>query len=156
MPNRAILGQTDSSSRFYKQLVENSVDIKLDDELFQVEARTFDPETGEMTEFEEVGKILQGDAEWTESLWGDERLFFSHNFETNDLRDFRLQLFGDWDENIRERKRNYWDFFYEEMPRFDLFDKYWVEEDFEVTEADEDKIIDGIVTTGCPFAFMID
>ena len=42
------------------------------------------------------------------------------------------------------------------MPRFDLFDKYWVEEDFEVTEADEDKIIDGIVTTGCPFAFMID
>ena len=58
--------------------------------------------------------------------------------------------------NIEERRENFENFYFDEMPRFDLNDKYWVDPDFEVIEAEEDKIIDGIVTTGCPFAFMID
>ena len=43
------------------------------------------------------------------------------------------------------------------MPRFD-FDKYDIdtEEDFEPEEADEQDIIDGMKTSGCPFAFVID
>ena len=45
---------------------------------------------GTLSEFEEIGKIVQGDCEWTESLWGDERLFFSHNLITNDIRDYQI------------------------------------------------------------------
>ena len=43
------------------------------------------------------------------------------------------------------------------MPRFD-FDKYDMDTDdeFEPEEADEQDIIDGMKTTGCPFAFVID
>jgi len=43
------------------------------------------------------------------------------------------------------------------MPKFD-FDKYDIifDDDFEPEEADEQDIIDGMKTSGCPFAFMID
>ena len=55
-------------------------------------ARTVDSNTGKLTDFEEIGRIRQGDSEWTESLWGDERLFFSHGTANNDVRDIRLGL----------------------------------------------------------------
>ena len=45
-----------------------------------------------------------------------------------------------------------------ELPRFD-FDKYeepFEEEGFEVEEASEELVIDGIVKSGCPFSFLID
>ena len=44
------------------------------------------------------------------------------------------------------------------MPRFD-FEKYDLnigDLDFEATEATEQQVIDGMVTSGCPFAFVID
>ena len=45
-----------------------------------------------------------------------------------------------------------------QLPRFD-FDKYgstFEKKKFKAEEATEQDIIDGMVTTGCPFAFMID
>ena len=39
VPNRNVLKWTDSSSRWYKQLVENSQDIRKGDVLFTVRAR---------------------------------------------------------------------------------------------------------------------
>lgn len=45
------------------------------------------------------------------------------------------------------------------MPRFDFW-KYELhiedEEEFEAVEASEQDVIDGMATTGCPFAFVID
>ena len=92
IPNRDILKSTDSSSRFYKQLVQNSADINAGDVLFTVMARNIDPSTGELNDFEEIGLIRQGDSEWTESLWGDERLFFSHNHIAPDIGEIRNEL----------------------------------------------------------------
>ena len=44
-----------------------------------------------------------------------------------------------------------------ELPLFDQ-DKYGnlKEIEFEIEEAEEQDVIDGMVQTGCPFAFMID
>ena len=105
--------------------------------------------------------IRQGDAEWTESLWGDERLFFSHSFMPNDIAEIRGQLKQGNRNERRERNRNFNEIFHD-MPRFD-FEKYDFEDvneeeetEFEPTEATEQDVIDGMVTTGCPFAFLID
>ena len=55
-------------------------------------------------------------------------------------------------------QRNFNEIF-EEMPRFDFW-KYELhiedEEEFEAVEASEQDVIDGMATTGCPFAFVID
>ena len=55
-------------------------------------------------------------------------------------------------------QRNFNEIFWE-MPRFDFW-KYELhiedEDEFEVEEATEQDVIDGMVTTGCPFAFVID
>ena len=77
---------TDDSSLWYKQLVTNSASIAEDDVLFDVYARAVDAD-GTLSEFEFIGEITQGNSEWTESLWGDERLFFAHNSFTQDIRD---------------------------------------------------------------------
>ena len=166
IPNRDILKSTDSSSRFYKQLVENSAEINAGDVLFTVMARNIDPSTGELNDFEEIGLIRQGDSEWTESLWGDERLFFSHSNANNDVRDIKLGLKKGGGRGGRGRggrgrvnpTRNFNEIFWE-MPRFDFW-KYELhiedEDEFEVEEATEQDVIDGMVTTGCPFAFVID
>ena len=87
VPNMDVLTPTDSESRWYKQLVQSSQSINEWDVLFEVRARGMDAD-GTLSNFETIGEIVQGDAIWTESLWGDERLFFSHNIITNDIRDF--------------------------------------------------------------------
>lgn len=86
VPNKEVLLATDGSDRWYKQLVENSQEIEEWDVLFTVRARGIDDD-GTLSDFETIGEIVQGDAVWTESLWGDERLFFSHSVMTNDIRD---------------------------------------------------------------------
>ena len=58
IPNREILRATDSNSRFYKQLVENSKEIKEGEILFTVKARGIDTNTGFFTDYEEIGHIL--------------------------------------------------------------------------------------------------
>ena len=47
---------------------------------------------GTLSEFEEIGKIVQGECEWTESLWGDERLFFGHSLVGSDLNDIKISM----------------------------------------------------------------
>ena len=84
--NRTKLVSTDNSSPWYKQLVANSANISENDVLFDVYARAIDDD-GTLSDFEMIGEIVQGDGEWTESLWGDERLFFAHNNFTHDYRD---------------------------------------------------------------------
>ena len=153
MPNTDVLGSTNGDSRFYKQLVDNSATINEGDKLFDVYAKTFNAD-GTMDDFEMLGEILQGDSEWTESLWGDERLYFAHGFQNYDWRDFEFRLFDDDMENS-QRKRNFDEVFNEEA-RFDFEDKYSFNAEFEPLPASESDIIDGMVTTGCPFAYLID
>ena len=69
-------------------MVYNSRQISPGDLLFTVKAREL-LDDGTLSDYNEIGHIVQGYAEWTESLWGDERLFFGHNFMPNDLRGFR-------------------------------------------------------------------
>ena len=67
---------------------------------------------------------MQGDSEWTESLWGDERLFFSHISEVDDIRDHRKVLQrtgGKWWKKKKVTQFN--DLVVSQLPRFD-FDKY--------------------------------
>ena len=165
VPNRSVLGSTNSSSRFYKQLVANSQSIKENDVLFTVKARAFDPETGKLTGYEEIGKVKQAAPGWTESLWGDERLFFSHNILHNDWRDIKAQvkrtpLATRQEKRARNREMkkvwnelNRFDF---EKYEFDLFNEEDPEAEFEPEEVGERQIIDGMVTNGCPFGFLID
>ena len=103
-------------------MVYNSRQISPGDLLFTVKAREL-LDDGTLSDYNEVGHIVQGDAEWTESLWGDERLFFSHNFMPNDLRGFRAQMNqGPSGQEKRERWQNFNELL-EDMPSFD-FDKY--------------------------------
>ena len=104
VPNRDILKPTNFRARFYKQLVKKSKDINVDDILFTVRGRSIDRMTGQLSEFEEIGHILQGDAIWTESLWGDERLFFSHNMVLHDVRDTKLKLRRNYRQNLRRER----------------------------------------------------
>ena len=84
IPNRSVLKRTNGNNRFYKQLVNKANNnVSPGDVLFTVNAREIQDD-GTLSDFQEIGNIIQGEAEWTESLWGDERLFFSHGFMPND------------------------------------------------------------------------
>ena len=133
IPNKKVLKKTNKKRRFYKKLVWNANDhISPGDLLFTVKARELQDD-GTLSHYHEIGQIVQGDAEWTESLWGDERLFFSHSFMPNDIRDFRAEMnSGPNGEEKRERMRNFNELL-DEMPRFD-FDKYDVPFDIDEVE----------------------
>ena len=66
-------------------MVENASGITEDERIFTVRGRAIEND-GTLSDYEDIGYILQGDSEWTESLWGDERLFFTHTHVSDDLR----------------------------------------------------------------------
>ena len=57
VPDRQTLIPTDSSSRFYKQLVQNSLSIQPGDRLFTVMGRAINDD-GTLSNFEEIGEIV--------------------------------------------------------------------------------------------------
>ena len=73
-------------------MVNNSGDINEGDLLFTVKAWGLNDDFLLQEEPDVIGEILQGDSEWTESLWGDERLFFSHSNISNDFREVRRKF----------------------------------------------------------------
>ena len=73
-------------------MVNNSGDINEGDLLFTVKAWGLDDNFILQEEPDVIGEILQVGSEWTESLWGDERLFFSHSVISNDFREVRRKF----------------------------------------------------------------
>ena len=148
IPNRDVLTPTNGDSRIHTQLSQNSLNIATDALLFTVEARPVLSD-GTFGDFEKIGDILQGADSWVESLWGDERLFFAHQPIVYDIRDHRLNLERS---DIRQFNKTV----REELDQFN-HEKYgdW-DKEFVPEETEETDIIDGMVNTGCPFAFVID
>ena len=109
MPDRAVLGSTDMNSLIHKQLIQNSQNISPGDRLFTVNARAVLP-NGTLSNFETIGEIMQGNSIWTESLWGDERLFFGHTLISSDIQHHKLSL--------NKRGRRKFKKITDELPRF--------------------------------------
>lgn len=146
VPDISTLGSTDGNSRIHKQLIQNSQSITPGERLFTVNARAV-LEDGSLSQFEKIGEIIQGDAPWTESLWGDERLFFSHTLISSDIQQHK--------KNLDKKGRKAFKKVTDELPTFN-FEKYGKWPLFIPEEADEEDVIEGMVTSSCPFAFIID
>ena len=128
-------------------MIRNSANIDEGATLFTVNARAW-LEDGTLSEFEPIGEIIQGDSPWTESLWGDERLFFGHGPIVYDIRDQRLNIADEAIPTFNRVQRA-------EIDEFDS-EKYGEWGDFVPQEADESDVIEGMVSNGCPFSFVID
>ena len=84
---------------------------------------------------------------FTPSLWGDEHLYFQHGNLSDDFN-----ALGDLLENqagFQEMQTNY-------RYNFEKYGNWNNPRFFQVSEASEDDVINGMATLGCPFAFLID
>lgn len=136
------LTPTNGNSRFYDQMIQGgNAEITAGELLYKVYAKNT-PKATTVEDWFQIGEI-KSTSTFVKSLWGDERLFFQHQALYHDLRElssrdkrevqdtvptFNLEKYGEWNNPVR----------------------------FEIEEASAEDVIDGILTTGCPFAFMID
>ena len=136
------LTPTTNEDRFFNQLIEGgTAEIPENILLYEVYGRE-SPLAED--DYVKIGEI-HTKSFFTQSLWGDERLFFQHgglNLDIGFLPDgFR-----------KDKKVNQF------TPQFDL-EKYgdWNNPStFDAPQASEADIINGMVQTGCPFAYLID
>ena len=138
----ADLTPTNGDSRFYKQLVDGGPAEIGDDVLLYTVYGKNTPRANE--EWIEVAE-LYSTSKFYQSLWGDERLFFRHRGLEADL--------AYYEDAFRASTP-----FVNNVPYYN-FDKYgeWDNPStFEDWEATADDIVNGMATTGCPFAFLID
>ena len=141
MANSA-LEPTTNEGRFFDQLIEGGrAEIPKEILLYEVYGRESPlPED----DYVKIGEI-HTKSFFTQSLWGDERLFFQHGGLNLDLQ-FLPERFR------RDKQVNTL------SPQFDL-EKYgdWNNPaTFDPPQASEADIINGMVETGCPFAYLID
>jgi len=136
------LPETDGNSRFFEQLNENGTNpIPNNTTLFDVYALAKPPKnvrdpTSAPEDEVKIGKIINT-TPFTQSLWGDERLFFSHTELEEDL-----QLRPEWNvEGKKIRKFNQGKF-----GRWDF--------DFVVPSIEKQDLLDDTLD-GCPFQWVI-
>ena len=135
--------RTNNEGRFFDQLVQGGrAEIQPNSLLYEVFGKdTALPEE----EYTKIGEIWTKDEYFTQSLWGDERLFFQHGGLNLDLQhlpegfrrtagvrthspELDLEKYGDWNNPST----------------------------FDPPEASEADIINGMVQSGCPFSYLID
>ena len=135
--------KTDANSRFYDQLIEGgSAEIPLNTKLYDVYAKNSALE--DALEIK-IGRIETKDEYFTQSLWGDERLFFKHSTVNHDISAMGETAFAD---NQLEQTVPTFD--------FDLYGAWDNPSEFTIPEASGHDVIKGMKNHGCPFAFVID
>lgn len=136
---------TDGNSRFFEQMINPE---NLEDHMFAsgIDLYTVMATDGIAEDWFTLGTI-ETTSNFSQSLWGDERLFFQHSGLTVDLSGYptgwrQQQGFSSIREEYSFNSEKY---------------GYWSDPDtFTVPESTENDVINGMVGSGCPFAFLID
>ena len=99
------------------------------------------PQSIDTTELDLIGTITTT-TEFTQSLWGDEHLYFQHG---HFIHDINPDIGGDED------------FKYKDMLRYDTdtWGLYPID-DWAPPETTDEEVLAGIVSSGCPFQWIID